>query len=891
MKKKGNYSRDTFDPEKHYVGVRLQQGVPLVDADWNEQEDVRRFELRSFLRSFVGDGVPKGNEGFEIRALDPPANGFEIGGGDGRPEGAGRILVGGWEVQNEKHVLYTGQRLYGNDALANEWGVAPLPELEPPTGQRVRIDRVMLDVWEREVDSDEDPDIEDPRIGSPTCVRRKREWVVRVFEGGDPPQPDDGHLFYCLATLKRVAGKLEIEAGDITDRRRQGLAMIPGFLTVDEDRGKIGIGTTGPQASVDIREAPTTVGLGTDIWLRAGAGEHPDQGRFWVEYGPQAAPLLVLSDYDDPPRIQFQQTGREETESEADPKHASWIGHAKQKSSDIAIMGGSVGIGTENPVSTLDVKGRAESNDVRVLRVRANGKSIESVGIDAEAEGWPEDEARGRTEAMAVKGRAAAAYWNVGVHGVAELDGGRSEGSLGQADGEGDYVGVSGSATGERGSSYGRLGQASADGEYVGVYGSAPDYAGYFNGTVYAKDMRVRANGKSIESVGIDAEAEGWPEDEAQGRTEAMAVKGRAAAAYWNVGVHGVAELDGGRSEGSLGQADGEGDYVGVSGSATGERGSSYGRLGQASADGEYVGVYGSAPDYAGYFNGTVYAKDMRVRANGKSIESVGIDAVAEGWPEDDAGGYTDACAVSGSASAAYYNMGVKGTAQGARGQSDGRLGVVCDDDEYIGVYGSAPDYAGYFDGNVYARKIFVNKGKLNTTRHLYLAGDAYCTGTWQSAGGDYAENFESADGSEIPLGTTVALAADGKIRPAADGDEPIGVVCQGAAVVGGVYDEWPKKYLQDEFGTPVMEEVRDEPRVPRLPRAEAGEKKPVTKMRPRINPEYDKTREYLPRETRPEWHRVGLLGQLRIRRGQPLAKSWRKLRDVSENVELWLVR
>jgi hypothetical protein len=61
-----NISRDTFDAMKHYVSVRLQQGVPLVDADWNEKDDIRRHELRCFLKWFVGDGVPTGNNGFRI---------------------------------------------------------------------------------------------------------------------------------------------------------------------------------------------------------------------------------------------------------------------------------------------------------------------------------------------------------------------------------------------------------------------------------------------------------------------------------------------------------------------------------------------------------------------------------------------------------------------------------------------------------------------------------------------------------------------------------------------------------------------------------------------------------------------------------------------------------
>ena len=62
----GNFSRETFDKLKHYVGVRLQKGVLIVDADWNEQEDIRRYELQAFLKWFVGNGVPKGNDGFRI---------------------------------------------------------------------------------------------------------------------------------------------------------------------------------------------------------------------------------------------------------------------------------------------------------------------------------------------------------------------------------------------------------------------------------------------------------------------------------------------------------------------------------------------------------------------------------------------------------------------------------------------------------------------------------------------------------------------------------------------------------------------------------------------------------------------------------------------------------
>ena len=53
----GNFSRNTFNPNKNYVGVRLQQGVPLVDADWNELDDVIRNEIYSGLGQAFPDGV------------------------------------------------------------------------------------------------------------------------------------------------------------------------------------------------------------------------------------------------------------------------------------------------------------------------------------------------------------------------------------------------------------------------------------------------------------------------------------------------------------------------------------------------------------------------------------------------------------------------------------------------------------------------------------------------------------------------------------------------------------------------------------------------------------------------------------------------------------------
>lgn len=219
----GNFSRETFDRLKHYVGVRLQQGVPIVDADWNEQEDIRRDELRTFLKWFVGNGVPVGNDGFRVTPM-VGQNNFEIA--------SGRCLVEGWDVINDWNErtgeigrFYQSQRLFGNEALARDWSVAPLPALTTPAA--ARTDRVYLDVWEREVGAAEDPSLVNPAIGIETSVRRKREWVVRVAEGAASlPAAPAGHVFYELATLFRTAGDGRITAGQIIDRRRTGLGVL-----------------------------------------------------------------------------------------------------------------------------------------------------------------------------------------------------------------------------------------------------------------------------------------------------------------------------------------------------------------------------------------------------------------------------------------------------------------------------------------------------------------------------------------------------------------------------------------------------------------------------------------------------------------------------------------
>ena len=329
--------------------------MPIVDADWNELEDIRKYELETFIKWFVGNGVPLGNDGFKIertkeagcirlslngefgmrtvitidqslstaadilgfgaanfsatgnglaarlsgtarepfalkegmslvinaariplnsstgkanwtktwkvvfkgdqlkdigkatanevaaaisrvasdlRVIAVPENDFIIKGGDGTPEGAGRCLVEGWEVTNECDLHYTDQQLYENDTLAAALGVDPLL---PLTGKKLDQDHsnlYYLDVWERIVDEHEDKDLVNKAIGVPTCVRIKRDWVVRVLEGCERNTVDvpeayrrKGHVYYPLARLdyRQQYGR---DLSVLVDLRRTGVTLV-----------------------------------------------------------------------------------------------------------------------------------------------------------------------------------------------------------------------------------------------------------------------------------------------------------------------------------------------------------------------------------------------------------------------------------------------------------------------------------------------------------------------------------------------------------------------------------------------------------------------------------------------------------------------------------------
>ena len=188
------------------------------------------------------------------------------------------------------------------------------------------------------------------------------------------------------------------------------------------------------------------------------------------------------------------------------------------------------------------------------------------------------------------------------------------------------------------------------------------------------------------------------------------------------------------------------------------------------------------------------------------------------------------------------------------------------------------------------------------------VQGDsAYATPT-----SDYAEYFESKDGTAIPVGTTVKLDGE-KIVSCSVGDTPIGVIRPNgtSSVIGNnAWNRWKGKYLKDSYGAYIYEEYSattweegDDKKYYHTDRIPSSVTVPsdavVTStetdgsklMRKKLNPDWDESKTYVSREERDEWNIVGLMGQIEMTKGQPTGSQWIKMKDISDTVELWFVK
>lgn len=162
---KGDFSRFTFDPRKHYSGVLHQQGRVWLDSDWNEEVLERLALLQTELRDVVGaSGVPAPGSSFQLTA-SKNANALDDFG-----ISAGHCYVNGILCQIEEDITYLSQP----DLLDP-------PRIPIPTDGSKLNALVYLEVWQRLITYLEDDTIREIALGGPdTSTRLKNIVQVKV---------------------------------------------------------------------------------------------------------------------------------------------------------------------------------------------------------------------------------------------------------------------------------------------------------------------------------------------------------------------------------------------------------------------------------------------------------------------------------------------------------------------------------------------------------------------------------------------------------------------------------------------------------------------------------------------------------------------------------------
>lgn len=163
---KGDFTRMTFDPAKHYSRVFQQQGRVPIDADSNEMSDILRHFSRRLAADLIGPHGGTAN-GFKIEAAKDKDNNDVPRDFDIAP---GRYYVDGVLCENDGPMRYTAQ----------SGSPIGLDKLEP-----LKLYLAYLDVWERHITAYEDENEEWNGIrevalrGPDTGTRAQIVWQVK----------------------------------------------------------------------------------------------------------------------------------------------------------------------------------------------------------------------------------------------------------------------------------------------------------------------------------------------------------------------------------------------------------------------------------------------------------------------------------------------------------------------------------------------------------------------------------------------------------------------------------------------------------------------------------------------------------------------------------------
>ena len=213
-------------------------------------------------------------------------------------------------------------------------------------------------------------------------------------------------------------------------------------------------------------------------------------------------------------------------------------------------------------------------------------------------------------------------------------------------------------------------------------------------------------------------------------------------------------------------------------------------------------------------------------------------------------------------------------------------------------AYENYQHVSGRWNNTTNANQYFIiGRGTSNASRsnafRVDSAGNVYGAGATYNSGADYAEYFESLSGDSIPYGTVVELLDD-KIKVCVDSNNAMGVISSNPTLIGnnegGTADEWVGKYEKDEWGKYIMEDYSYDV-IDYM--TESGETiyKTITEQTPKLSQNFDPNLQYIPRSQRSEWNVVGLVGQVRVLKNQQIPSRWIKMKDINNDIALYLIR
>lgn len=231
---KGDFSRRTFDPNKHLAAVPMQQGRAQLDADWNEQLEISAHRTETETRDVIGEaGGPIHNAGFEVT---------DAGSGD-LFISKGRYYVGGLLVENEATCRLTAQ--------------PDLPSAPPITSIGTHF--VYLDVWQRHLTALEDPSIRETALGGPdTAARVKTVWQLKVIKTGKST---------CKEALAELAGPSQaaLLARETPAQTSTDPCLVPagsGYKGLENQLYRVEIHSSGPPAALPVPTGAIEITLG-----------------------------------------------------------------------------------------------------------------------------------------------------------------------------------------------------------------------------------------------------------------------------------------------------------------------------------------------------------------------------------------------------------------------------------------------------------------------------------------------------------------------------------------------------------------------------------------------------------------------------------------------------